>query len=121
MCYINQLFTYLLTYLLTKGAPSWLSESLACSHASQVDVQMNSAMCLVSGTLRSTPLPWLPVLSNIEPPALRKKAEADRLVEKIFKHVSWPIQPDIRNPPQCTVCGANAKVAYSIIGHTRVV
>ena len=44
----------------------------------------------------STPLPWLPVLSNIEPPALRRKAATDKLVEKI---VSWPIQPDILNPP----------------------
>jgi len=47
-------------------APVW-----SCSaHTSQVDVQLNSTMRLISGTLRSTPLPWLPVLSNIEPPAL---------------------------------------------------
>ena len=39
-------------------------------HTSQVDVQLNSTMRLISGTLCSTPLPWLPVLSNIEPPAL---------------------------------------------------
>jgi len=31
-------------------------------------------MRLISGTLRPTPLPWLPVLANIEPPALRRKA-----------------------------------------------
>ena len=43
---------------------------------------------LISGTLRSTPLPWLPVLSNIEPPALRRKAATDKLVEKIVKHDS---------------------------------
>jgi len=55
-------------------------------------------MRLVSGTLRSTPLPWLPVLSNIEPPALRRKAATDKLVEKIVKHDSWPVQPDILNP-----------------------
>jgi len=36
----------------------------------------------MSGTLHSTPLPWLPVLSNIEPPAIRKKAVTDKLVEK---------------------------------------
>jgi len=47
----------------------------------------------------STPLPWLPVLSNIEPPALRRKAATDKLVEKIVKHDSWPIQPDILSPP----------------------
>jgi len=41
-------------------APVW-----SCSaHTSQVDVQLNSTMRLISGTLRSTPLPWLPVLSN---------------------------------------------------------
>jgi len=53
-------------------------------------------MPLISGTLRSTPLPWLPVLSNIEPPALRRKAAADKLMEKIVKHDSQPIQPDIQ-------------------------
>jgi len=55
-------------------------------------------MCLISGTLRSTPLPWLPVLSNIEPPALQRKAATDKPVEKIVKHDSWPIQPDILSP-----------------------
>jgi len=48
---------------------------------------------------RSTPLPWLPMLSNIEPPALRRKAATDKLVEKVVKHDSWPIQPDILSPP----------------------
>jgi len=78
-------------------APVW-----SCSaHTSQVDVQLNSTntMRLISGTLRSTPLPLLPVLSNIEPPALRRKAATDKLVEKIVKHDSCPIQPDILNPP----------------------
>ena len=39
------------------------------------------------------------MLSNIEPPALQRKAATDKLVEKIVKHDSWPIQPDILNPP----------------------
>jgi len=43
----------------------------------QVDVQLNSTMHLISGNLCSTTLPWLPVLSNIEPPALRRKAATD--------------------------------------------
>ena len=42
---------------------------------------------------------WLPVLSNIEPPALQRKAATDKLVEKIVKHNSWPIQPDSLNAP----------------------
>jgi len=61
-------------------------------------VQLNSTMRLISDTLRSTSLPWLPVLSNIEPPALRKKAATDKLVEKIVEHDSWPVQHDILNP-----------------------
>jgi len=69
------------------------------AHTSQVDVQLNSTMRLISGTLCSTPLLWLPVLSNIEPPALRRKAATDKLVEKIVKHDIWQIQPDILNPP----------------------
>jgi len=56
-------------------------------------------MLLISDSLHSTPLPWLPGLSNIEPPALRRKAATDKLVEKIVKHDSWPIEPDILNPP----------------------
>ena len=65
-------------------------------------MQLNSTkttMCLISGTLHSTPLPWLPVLSNIELPALQRKAATDKLVEKIVKHDSWPIQPDIIRLP----------------------
>jgi len=76
-------------------APVWSRSA----HISRVDVQLNSTMRLISGTLRSTPLPWLPVLSNIEPRALRRKAATDKLVEKIVKHDSWPIQPDILSPP----------------------
>jgi len=56
-------------------------------------------MRLTSGTLCSTCLPWLPVLSNIEPPALRRKAATDKLLEKIVKRNNWLIQPDILNPP----------------------
>ena len=30
------------------------------THVSLVDAQLHSSMCLISGTVRSTPLPWLP-------------------------------------------------------------
>jgi len=68
-------------------APVWSRSA----HTNQVDVQLNSTVHLISGTLHSTPLPWLSVLSNIEPPALRRKAATDKLVKKIVKHDSWPI------------------------------
>ena len=35
------------------------------------------------------------IIALNEPPALRRKAATDKLVEKIVKHDSWPIQPDI--------------------------
>ena len=76
-------------------SPVW-SRSI---HTSQVNVQLNSTMRLISGTLRSTPLSWLPVFSNTEPPAVHRKAATDKLEEKIVKHDSWPIQPDILSPP----------------------
>jgi len=62
-------------------------------------MQLNSTVRLISGTLHFTPLPWLPVLSNIESPDLRRKAATDKLLEKIVKHDSWAIQPDILKPP----------------------
>jgi len=48
----------------------------------------------------SASLQWLPVLANIEPPALRRKAATDRLVVKASSHESWPLHHDISNPPQ---------------------
>jgi len=52
---------------------------------------------LISGTLCSTPLPCLPVLVNIELPAIRRKAATDKLMEKIIAHDNWPIHSDITN------------------------
>jgi len=65
-----------------------------------VDAQLSSTMRLISDTLRPTPLPWLPVLANIEPPALRRKAATERLVAKASTQESWPLHHDISNPPQ---------------------
>ena len=95
---LQQLIDLLTAIILCSGALLFSSRVLRSSHdTSQVYVQLNSTMRLISGTLRSTPLPWLSVLSNIEPPDLRRKAATDKLVDKIVKHNSWPIQSD--NPP----------------------
>jgi hypothetical protein len=56
-------------------------------------------MRLISGTLRPTPLPWLPVLANIEPPALRRKAAVDNLLSKAMTHEDWGLYGDITNLP----------------------
>src|SRR6218665_3717058 len=44
-------------------APVWAS----LHHTNLLDVKLNATMRIVSGTLLPTPLPWLPVLSNIPP------------------------------------------------------
>jgi len=36
-------------------------------------------------------LPWLPVLSHIEPPALKLKAAMDGLMAKATVHCAWPL------------------------------
>jgi len=59
-------------------------------------------MHLVTGTVRPTPTPWLHVLSNIEPPALRRKAAVDKLLAKA-DHEDWGLHDDIMNPPTHTL------------------
>ena len=76
-------------------APVWARSA----HTNLVDVQLNSTMRLISGTLKPTPLPWLPVLANIEPPALRRKAAVDKLLTKAATHEEWGLHGDVLNPP----------------------
>ena len=59
-------------------SPVWARST----HTDCVDVQLNSTMGLITGTLRPNPLPWLPVLANIEPPPLRRRAVVQNLVAK---------------------------------------
>ena len=61
------------------------------THVSLVDAQLHSSVRLISGTVRSTPLPWLPVLTNIEPPALRCRAATDKLIMEAECHRDWPL------------------------------
>ena len=50
--------------------------------------------------MKPTPTPWLPVLSNIAPPALRRKRSVDALVAKVIAHEDWPVFKDITAPPR---------------------
>ena len=64
-----------------------------------VDAKLHSSMRLISGTVRSTPLPWLPVLINIEPPALQRRAGTDKLITQAECHRDWPLYDDVFHPP----------------------
>jgi hypothetical protein len=77
-------------------APVWARSS----HTHQVDVQLNSSMRTITGTIRSCPLPWLPVLSNIAPADLRRRASSDKLVAKALMHPDWGLHQDLTfHPP----------------------
>jgi hypothetical protein len=47
-------------------APVWLNSV----HISKIHVQLNNAMGIISGCVKSTQLPWLSVLADIAPPKL---------------------------------------------------
>jgi len=70
------------------------------THVSLVDAQLHSSMPVISGTVRSTPLSLLPVLTNIEPPALRRRAATDKLITQAECHRDLPLYDDVFHPPQ---------------------
>jgi len=77
-------------------APVWSRSS----HTKLVDVQLNTSMRTITGTLRSTPLPWLPVLSNIPPPHLRRQEAAAKLLAKVNANDRLPLREDILSHPK---------------------
>ena len=71
-----------------------------CAHVQHIDTQLNIAMRTVSGALRPTNINWLPVLSNIEPPQIRRDLatlleykKAQQLTDRV------PIKEILREPP----------------------
>jgi len=56
-------------------------------------------MRIITGTLRPTPLPWLPVLSHIAPPHLRRQEATTKLLTKIQLNDSLPLHKDITSHP----------------------
>lgn len=43
------------------------------AHVNRIDSELNNAMRIISGTVKTTQTPWLPVLTNIAPPHIRRK------------------------------------------------
>jgi len=59
-------------------------------------------MHLISGCLQPTQLSWLPVLSNVAPPSLRRKAATDNtcMLQITEGHPNWPEYADVfEHPP----------------------
>lgn len=59
-------------------ASFWLNSA----HVTKIDTQLNPTTRLISGTIKSTPTHWLPTLTAIPPPPLRR---ANALVKKFLK------------------------------------
>ena len=76
-------------------APVWSNSS----HTKLVDVQLNTSMRTITGTLRPTPIPWLPVLSNIPPPLLRRQEATVKLLAKVRADPKLPLHTDITSHP----------------------
>lgn len=80
------------------ASPVWY----ACSHTEKIDVQLNVAMRAITGAVESTPVPWLHVLSNIEPPRIRRKMAAHKEWTKCLdecRTYELPIKNILLNPP----------------------
>lgn len=76
-------------------APVWTRSA----HCNKIDVQLNSAMRIVTGTVRSTPTQWLPVLSNIGPPEIRRQIATQNIINKVKRNIKLPIYNDIEHHP----------------------
>ena len=55
-------------------------------------------MRIVSGTIKTTPLPWLPVLSNILPPDLRRKQALLKTIQQCEVSKNSLLSKFIANP-----------------------
>jgi len=76
-------------------APVWSRSS----HTNLIDSQLNETMRIITGTLRPTPFPWLPVLSHIAPPHLRRREATTKLLTKIELNDSLTPHKDITSHP----------------------
>lgn len=73
--------------------PVWVN---SC-HSHIVDAALNKALRIVSGTVRSTPTTWLPVLANIAPPHLQRRKALLREYNKAMADQSQPLFTDLQD------------------------
>jgi len=77
-------------------APVWLNSS----HTNKIDTQLNATMRTISGAIKSTPVPWLSVLSNISPPHLRRYSSLVQEYKNHDSNKSLPLHRYINNNPK---------------------
>jgi len=68
-------------------SPVWLNST----HAKKVDIKLNQSMRITSGTIKTIPLDWLPVLNNIISPQHRRQTALLKLWSKLSNNTSHPM------------------------------
>lgn len=76
-------------------SPVWMN----CCHTKKVDVEINKALRVISGSVQSTPVEWLYILSNLPPPFITRQEAALRECKKIAEATELPIHNDISSAP----------------------
>jgi len=91
-----RIFAFALTYSVAEYcAPVWLNSS----HTSKIDTQLNAMIRTISGAIKSTPASWLPVLSNIALPHLRRYNSLVREYNNHALNRNLPIHKHMNNNP----------------------
>lgn len=85
---------------------TWLNST----HAKKVDIELNKSMRIITGTVKSTPLQWLPALSNIAPPPIRRQNNLLTLYSKILTNERVPLNKDLEVPPALRLKSRNPAV-----------
>ena len=67
-------------------------------HAEKIDTELNKTMRIISGTVKSTPLAWLPALSNILPPPIRRQNALLKQYRKVLNNPQIPLHYDFQEP-----------------------
>jgi hypothetical protein len=76
-------------------APVWLNSA----HVEKVDVQLRKTMRCITGNIQPTPIQWLPALSHIAPPQLRRQQALLKEADKIASNPELPVFSEFFCPP----------------------
>ena len=77
-------------------SPVWARSS----RCGRLDTELNQSIRTITGTERSTPVPWLHVLSNIAPPSIRREQATTKLTKSIKDNPALPAYSYITRPPR---------------------
>ena len=84
-------------------APVWSRSS----HTGLIDTRLNDSMRIITGSLRPTPLAWLPVLANIPPPTIRRESLAASFAASIVDREELPLHVDLAHHPPLRLTSRN--------------